>query len=140
MDAAEMNRLRGIAIVQAAETEAVLAEILSILDRSAERARPAGNLLAAVRKQLDAQTLDRLSQALGVIDAAIKRRNRIVHDTAQVSYSWREYSTGDGTHVPVISLLGNEDRDEVDLQNDLDLKRSAPSRSSTTSSTVLASL
>jgi len=123
-DAAEMNRLRGVAIVQAAETEAVLAEILSIFDPSAGRALTAGPLLAAVRRQLDTQTLDRWSQALGVIDTAIKR-NRIVHDTVQVGYSWRELAAGGGTHVPVISLLGNEDRNEIDLQNDLDLQRRA---------------
>jgi hypothetical protein len=124
-DAAEMNRLRGVAIVQAAETEAVLAEILRILDSSPRRTLTARPLLDAIRKQLDAQTLDRWSQALGVIKEAIKRRNRIVHDTVQVGYSWREYATGGGTHVAVISLLGNEDRDEVDLQNDLNLQRRA---------------
>jgi hypothetical protein len=124
-DATEMNRLRGIAIVQAAETEAVLAEILGILGASAGRAPTAGALLDAIEKQLDAQTLDRWSWELGVIDAAIKRRNRIVHDTVQVGYSWREFATGGGEHVPVISLLGSEDRDEVDLRNDLDLQRRA---------------
>jgi hypothetical protein len=124
-DAAEMNRLRGVAIVQAAETEAVLAQILRILDPSAGRTLMAGPLLRAVRKQLDAQTLDRWSQALDVIKEATNRRNRLVHDTVQVGYSWREYATGGGTHVPVISLLGNEDRDEVDLQNDLNLQRRA---------------
>jgi hypothetical protein len=106
-DAVEMNRLRGVAVVQAAETEAVLAEILRILDPSPRRTLTARHLLDAVRKQLDAQTLDRWSQALGVIEAAIKRRNRIVHDTVQVGYSWREYATGGGTHVAVISLLGS---------------------------------
>jgi len=125
MDAAEMNRLRGVAIVQAAETEAVLAEILSILDPSARRTLTAGPLLDAVRKQLDAQTLDSWSQALGVIEEATNRRNRLVHDTVQVGYSWRELATGGGTYVPVISLLGNEDRNEVDLQNDLNLQRRA---------------
>jgi hypothetical protein len=124
-DAAEMNRLRGVAIVQAAETEAVLAQILRILDPSAGRTLTAGQLLDAVGKQLDAQTLDRWSQALDVIKEAINRRNRLVHDTVQVGYSWREYAIGGGTHVPVISLLGNEDRDEVDLQNDLNLQRRA---------------
>ena len=96
-----MNRLRGVAIVQAAETEAVLGEILRVLDPSAGRTLTAGSLLAAVGKQLEAQAPDRWSQALGVIDAAIKRRNRIVHNTVQVGYSWREYATGGGTHVPV---------------------------------------
>jgi hypothetical protein len=124
-DAAEMNRLRGVAIVQAAETEAVLAQILRILDPSADRTLMAGPLLRAVRKQLDAQTLDRWSQALDVIKEAINRRNRLVHDTVQVGYSWREYATGGGEHVPVISLLGNEDRDEVDIQKDLNLQRRA---------------
>lgn len=124
-DAAEMNRLRGVAIVQAAETEAVLGEILRILDPSARRTLMAGPLLRAVSKQLDAQTLDRWSQALDVIAVAIERRNRLVHDTIQIGYSWREYATGGGTHIPVISLLGNEDRDETDIQKDLNLQRRA---------------
>jgi hypothetical protein len=125
-DAAEMNRLRGVAIVQAAETEAVLGHILRTLDVSANRARPAGPLLTVVMKQLDVQTLNRWSRQFEVIDAAIKRRNRIVHDTVQVGYSWREYATGDGgEHVPVISLLGAEDTDEWDLRNDLHLQQRA---------------
>lgn len=125
-DAVEMNRLRGVAIVQAAETEAVLGEILCTLDASANRARPAGPLLDAVRKQVDVQTLDRWSRQFWIIDAAIKRRNRIVHDTVQIGYSWREYATGDGgEHVPVISLLGAEDTDEWDLRNDLHLQQHA---------------
>jgi hypothetical protein len=116
----------GVAIVQAAETEAVLAEILCILDPSADRARPSGRLLTAVEKKLDTQTLDRWSWELDVIDAAIKRRNRIVHDTVQIGYTWRDFATGDGGHyVQVISLLGAEDRDEADLRNDLDLQRRA---------------
>jgi hypothetical protein len=126
LGAVEINRLRGVAIVQAAETEAVLGEILSTLDASANLARPAGPLLDAVRKQLDVQTLDRWSRQFEVIDAAIKRRNRIVHDTVRIGYSWCEYATGDGgEHVPVISLLGAEDTDECDLRNDLHLQQRA---------------
>src|SRR5215470_11692730 len=77
-DAAEMNRLRGVAIVQAAETEAVIAEILCLLDSSADVARSAGTLLADVKKRLDAHTLDRWSWALDSIGEAIGRRNRLV--------------------------------------------------------------
>jgi hypothetical protein len=128
-DAAEMNRLRGVAIVQAAETEAVLAEILRLLDSSASRKGPAGNLMKAVRKRLDAHTLGRWSWALDTIDEAIKRRNKIVHYTVQIGYSWREYATGGGgEHVPVISYLSNEDRDECDereLEGVLELQRRA---------------
>jgi hypothetical protein len=123
--AAEMNRLRGVAIVQAAETEAVLAQILCHLDPSADRALPAGALMAAVKKRLDAQTLVRWSRALSTIDEAIKRRNRVVHDTVRLGYVWREYATGGGEHVPVISMLGTEDMDEFDFQNILELQREA---------------
>ena len=125
MDAAEMNRLRGVAIVQAAEAEAVLAEILRILDPSAGRALTAGPSWPQSESNSTRRPWIAGPRPLGVIDAAIKRRNRIVHDTVQVGYSWREFATGGGTHVPVISLLGNEDRDEVDLQNDLDLQHLA---------------
>jgi len=124
---AEMNRLRGNAIVQAAETEAVLAEILRILDPSAtNRTRTAGQLIAEIKKRLDAHTLGRWSWALCAITEAIERRNRIVHDTVQIGYSWRDYATGDGgEHVPVISLLGTKDMDEVDLRNDLERQQEA---------------
>lgn len=124
--AAEMNRLRGVAIVQAAETEAVLAVILRHLDPSANCARPAGILMAAIKKRLDPHILDRWSQEICAIDEAIKRRNRLVHDTVTIGYSWRDYATGgSGEHVPVISLLGHEDMDEFDLRNVLDLQREA---------------
>jgi hypothetical protein len=125
-EAAEMNRLRGVAIVQAAEIEAVLAEILTYLDRSAQRARPAGALLIAIKKLLDAQTLDFWLWAFEAIDEAIRLRNRIVHDTVQIGYSWREFATDDGGHhIPVISLLGDVDRDEQDLRTDLVLLQEA---------------
>jgi len=122
-DAAEMNRLRGVAIVQAAETEAVLAEILRFLGASPDRLT-AGQLLGAIEERLDSHTLGDWSWELDIIGQATERRNRLVHDTVAIGYSWREYATGDGgEHVPVISLLGTEDVDEVDLQKCLALQR-----------------
>lgn len=124
-EAAEMNRLRGVAIVQAAETEAVLAEILRLLDPSDDRVRTAGALIAAVRRRLDAPAIDRWSWALAIIHKANECRNRIVHDTVQVGYSWREYATGDGgEHVPVIVVLGTN-MYERDLRINLELQREA---------------
>ena len=125
-DATEMHRLRGVVIVQAAETEAALGAILRLLDPSDDRGRPAGALLAAVKNRLDAHTRDRWSCALDTIEAAIRRRNRIAHDTVHIGYSWREYATGDGgEHVPVTSLLGSDLCDEADLRNDLNRQREA---------------
>jgi hypothetical protein len=124
-DATEMNRLRGVSIVQAAETEAVLAVILRCLDPYAIRARPAGVLMAEIKKRLDPHVLDRWSLEISTIEEAIRRRNRLVHDTVTIGYSWFDYSTGGGEHVPVISLLGEEDIDEFDLQNILEQQKEA---------------
>jgi hypothetical protein len=124
-DAAEMNRLRGAGIVQAAETEAVLTRILALLDPSDDGSRPAGPLLAGVRKRLDPHDADQYSRGLDMIAAAIKRRNRLVHDTVLIGYIWQDYATGDGEHVPVISLLGDANLSEADLREDLDLQQCA---------------
>lgn len=128
-DAREMNRLRGVAIVQAAETEAVLGEILNELDPSAKRARPAGMLLAAVRQRLDAQTSNEWAEDLDCIGTAIKRRNLLVHNTVAIDYVWNEYATGDGgEHIPVLSRLGHEMYDEEDLRKDIELQRDVTQR------------
>ena len=128
-DSLDMNRLRGAAIVQAAETEAVLGELLNNLDPSARRAQPAGVLLTAVRRRLDAQTSDHWAEGLDFIAMAIKRRNMLVHNTVTVGYVWREYGSGDGgEYVPVISQLGNEMYDEEDLRKDIELQRNATLR------------
>jgi hypothetical protein len=124
-DAAEINRLRGVSIVQAAETEATLAVILRYLDPSASHARPAGILMAEIKKLLDPHVLDRWSLEISAIEEAIRRRNRLVHDTVRIGYSWLDYATGGGEHVPVISLLGEEDIDEFDLRNILEQQKEA---------------
>jgi hypothetical protein len=128
-DAHDMQRLRGIAVVQAAETEAVLGEILSKLDPEAERARPAGALLVAVRRQLDVRTSTEWANELDSIREAIKRRNMLVHNTVSIDYTWTEYATGDGgEHIPVTSHLGSELYDEEDLREDIEMQRSATLR------------
>jgi hypothetical protein len=128
-DAREMNRLRGVAIVQAAETEAVLGGILNKLDPAARRARPAGVLFTAVKRGLDAQALGQWAESLDYIRMAIERRNTLVHNTVSIGYSWAGYTTGDGgEHIPVISFLGQEMYDEEDLRKDIELQREATLR------------
>jgi hypothetical protein len=128
-DARVMNRLRGVAIVQAAETEAVLGEILNELDPSAKHARPAGALLIAVRQRLDAQTSDQWAEDLRCIGMAITRRNMLVHNTVAIDYAWVGYATGDGgEHIPVLSRLGHDMYDEEDLRKDIELQRDATQR------------
>jgi hypothetical protein len=123
-DANEMNRLRSIAIVQAAETEAVLGKILSSLDPSVKSARPAGVLLRVLRQRLDTQTSDQWADDLNYIGTAIERRNMLVHNTVSIDYVWVEYGTGDGgDHIPVLSRLGYEMYDEEDLRKDIELQR-----------------
>jgi hypothetical protein len=123
--AAEMHRLRGLVIAQAAETESVLGQILRRLDSRVKVHRPAGNLLRDVRTKLDNIDLERHEHDLGVVDAAIRRRNRIVHSVVTIGSSWVPYSTGGGERQPVISLLGTDEYNESDLMQDLVLQQEA---------------
>jgi hypothetical protein len=77
--ATEMHRLRGLVMAQSAETESVLGQILKRLDSKVNIRRPAGNLLREVRTKLDEVDAKRHQHDLGVVDAAIRRRNRVVH-------------------------------------------------------------
>jgi hypothetical protein len=122
-----MNRLRGLVIVQASWTEAVLGQILRHLLPSANiEGHTAGQLLAKVRRAL--ANLPAIGcNTLDLIDKAIKRRNRAVHDTVTIGYSWAPFSGsgGDGDWVPVISLLGSEECSEADLRSGLALQQEA---------------
>lgn len=124
-EAAEMNRLRGLVMVQASETEEVLGMILRQLDESSNLQRPAGALLKDIRKLLDADSECRWVHALGIVEQAIVRRNRVVHDRAHVGSVWRPYLAGGGEWVSVIGLLGDAEVSEVDLLDDLALQQEA---------------
>ena len=81
--------------------------------------------MAEIKKRLDSHVLDRWSLEISTIEEAIRRRNRLVHDTVTIGYSWLDYATGGGEHVQVISLLGDEDIDEFDLRNILEQQKEA---------------
>lgn len=124
-EAISLNRLRGLVIVQAAETEAVLGLILSRLDPTVRLNRPAGELLRMVRAKIDGHCDTEWPPALDVIERAIKRRNRVVHDSLTVGNTWREYATGCGEWVHVTTTLGEEECDTDTLVNDLALQQHA---------------
>jgi hypothetical protein len=126
-DMAEMNRLRGLVIVQASEIEAVLSKILRHFSPSANTDRPptARELLEKVRPVLANLFGISCTDTLDLIDRAIKRRNRVVHDTVTIGSVWVPFWENDGEWVPVISLLGLELCDETDLRSDLALQQKA---------------
>lgn len=118
-EASEMHRLRGLVMAQAAETERVLGMISKRLAPDKRVDVPSGVLLKVIRGVLNDQQVNEWSSQLAMIEAAIKRRNRVVHDTIEVGSSWMPYATGGGEWVPVITLLGDEMHDESDLRDDL---------------------
>ncbi|WP_326718994.1 MULTISPECIES: hypothetical protein [unclassified Streptomyces] len=124
-EAVEMNRLRGMVMVQAAETEAVLGIILSRLDPAARRDRPSGQLLQAIRGTIGGHCDTEWPPALDVIEQAIKRRNRAVHDSPAIGRTWRAYATGGGEWVHVTTMLGEEECDISTLLKDLALQQDA---------------
>jgi hypothetical protein len=123
--AAEMHRLRGYVMAQAAETESVLGQILKRLDSRVNVHRPAGNLLRDVRTKLNEVVAERHGHDLGVVDSAIRQRNRVVHSVVTIGSSWVPYSTGGGEWQPVISFLGADECDESVLRQDLVLQQEA---------------
>ncbi|MGH3887988.1 MAG: hypothetical protein ACRDSZ_15755 [Pseudonocardiaceae bacterium] len=124
--AAEMHRLRGLVMAQCAETEAVLRLIGKRLDPPADmERRMAGQLLKDVRRLLSAHSDARWEEYLLAVDRAIKRRNHAVHSSVTIGSSWAPYVTGGGEWVPVISLMGGGEYDEMDLRRDLALQQEA---------------
>jgi len=124
-EAAELNRLRGLVVVQAAETEAVLGRILSRLDPAARTDQPAGRLVHNIRQKIDGFCDTEWPPALDLIDAAVKRRNRVVHDSPTIGRVWREYATGGGEWVHVVTMLGDDACDTGILVGDLALQQDA---------------
>lgn len=123
--AAELNRLRGLVVVQAAETEAVLGMILSRLDPAARTDQPARRLVHRIRQKIEGFCDTEWPPALDLIDAAAKRRNRVVHDSPTIGRVWRDYSTGGGEWVHVVTMLGDDDCDTGTLVRDLALQQDA---------------
>lgn len=124
-DTAEMNRLRGLVIAQASETEVVLGQILRHFSPSVNTNRPAGTLLYEVRLVLANLPGISCTDTLDLIRQAIERRNRVVHDTVTIGSVWTPFSESDGEWIPVISLQGLELCDEADLRSDLALQQKA---------------
>jgi hypothetical protein len=120
-----MNRLRGMVMVQAAETEAVLGIILSRLDPTARRDRTSGELLQKIRNTIDGHCDTEWPAALDLIGRAIKRRNRAVHDSPAIGRTWRPYATGGGEWVHVTTMLGEEECDVSTCLRDLALQQEA---------------
>ncbi|MBV9140949.1 MAG: hypothetical protein JO115_08515 [Pseudonocardiales bacterium] len=125
--AAEMHRLRGLVMVQNAETEAVLGLIVKRLDPAAVgiEQRTAGQLLKDIRRLLSARSDARWDENLRTVDRAIKRRNDAVHSSVEIGSSWAPYVTGGGEWVPVISLMRGEEYNEINLRADLALQQEA---------------
>jgi hypothetical protein len=73
----------------------------------------------------DAYTRHGWSDALDLIKQAIDCRNRAVHGAVEIGSVWRDYQTGGGEWVSVISLMGGEMYDEEDLLRDLALQQEA---------------
>lgn len=124
--AGELYRLRGLVMAQCAETEAVLGQILGVLDPSAAPdTRTAGQLLSALEQRLPAGLRSRWAPALVDIREAIRSRNRVVHADVTIGSSWVPYATGGGEYVPVISMMGHDAYDQSDLLRDLVLQQKA---------------
>lgn len=126
-DAYMMNRLRGLVMVQAAETEGVLGQVLLELNPDANPSRlMAHKVLVEVWGHLSPSDRRRWSAHMTVIRRAQKKRNKVVHERVTIGSVWRDYATGDGGEwVPVISFLGDTDYAEHDLRRDLALQQAA---------------
>ena len=118
--AGEFHRLRGLALSQASEAEAVLGEILEVLAPHVRRDRPAGVLLKDVKTNLPSEVRAEFPETLQLIETAIRRRNRLVHDTIEIGPSWR-----DGQYVPMTVRLGSVEVSEARLRDEIGLQQDA---------------
>src|SRR5690242_4963938 len=88
--AAEMHRLRGLIVAQAAETEDVVRRILKSLQSSANLERPVGAILEDVRKQLRERGGTQYGHELKVVADAIRNRDDVVHKPVTIGSDWRD--------------------------------------------------
>lgn len=125
-DASDMQRLRGLIMVQASETEAALGRILCKLDPQATPGKMmAGALLKRIWNNLSGSDKVTWQSHVRQIRKAQRRRNHAVHNRVNTGYTWADYATGGGEWVPVITTMGNESYDERELRHDLALQQSA---------------
>ncbi|MBB5908266.1 hypothetical protein [Actinoalloteichus hymeniacidonis] len=125
-DAREMNELRGMIMVQSSETEAVLGMILRKIKPGGKIDRPAGSIFNDITKNMGAGDIQLWKFEISCIGNAIELRNRAVHDRVRVASVWRDYATEDGGEwVPVLSFLGADLQDEVDLIGNLKVQQLA---------------
>jgi hypothetical protein len=124
--AAEMQRLRGLVLGQAAEVESALAMIIRRLGpRVSLDQKTLGQLAGVVRALLGPEGVKAWASQMQAVDRAVKVRNRSAHRPVRIGSSWRPYATGGGEWVAVISMLGTEMYDEEDLRRDLALQQRA---------------
>lgn len=120
LHASELHRLRGLAASQASEVEAAVKELLGLLRPELTDVRMAGRILGAVKEGLSAELGEEHAERLRLIDRAITRRNRLVHDTIEIGWS-QQY----GEHIPVIELLGGAEVSESSLREDIAIQQQA---------------
>lgn len=127
-------------MAQCCEMESVLGLIVKHLDASVDiKRKTIGQLLNKIQKLLLARSDEKWKESLQIIGRAINRRNHAVHCSVTIGSSWAPYATGGGEWAPVISLVGIEEYDEIDLRHDLALQQDA-TISAATSSLNAASL
>lgn len=124
-EAAEMNRLRGLVVAQAAETETVLGVLLNQLGVPVKPRTTTGGLLRQLRDKLGADDHHRWAEELALLDTATVRRNRVVHDRTDIGSVRCDYATGGGEWTTVISFLGEQEADEMSLAGELTLQQQA---------------
>ncbi|MET8759863.1 hypothetical protein [Lentzea sp. NPDC004782] len=125
-DTADMQQLRGLIMVQAAETEAVLGRILCVLDPQENPGRMmAGALLKKIWDKLCDRDKVAFQSHVRQIRKAQARRNHAVHNRVDTGYSWVNYAGGGGEWVPVITTMGVEACDEQELSHDLALQQTS---------------
>lgn len=126
-DADEMQRLRGLVVLQAAETEAVLLAALQSLEIPTTTKKGGVLPASAMLNRLTDVLLD-VPDSAGHVESirrALEPRNRAVHDRAKIHYAWVQYQTGGGHYEAVASTLGGELYDERSLTYDLALQQVA---------------
>ncbi|MCO1575898.1 hypothetical protein M8C13_09025 [Crossiella sp. SN42] len=125
-DTSAMQRLRGLIMVQAAETEAVLGRILCKLNPQATPEKMmAGTLMRKIWNELSDSDKVAWQSHMRQMLKAQNRRNHSVHNRVDTGYTWAEYATGGGEWMPVITTMGGEVYDERTLAHDLALQQSS---------------
>lgn len=123
--AVRMNELRGLILGQSTQMENALLKLMDARGIEVRQPRTAGNIVKAVHAHFEKQLNSALADDREVLDVAVLVRNRVAHDHIEIGSLWRDYGTGGGEWVPVISLLGAEEYDEKDMLEDLEILKAA---------------